>query len=282
MDQLETPIFDTPLTERTVEELETLRREILTQYNKMIDQKETANQNYHPAAAKFAHHQARSLRLKLNKVERELYQCLPLIAKQHNMSFIDTPAAFSSSTPANSCLRGKRPAMPRYAQTLSTFKAIDLFADNETAQKIGSYFEDPDIILAIDELAKVSRAHQQEEQEISLARHQSRVRQTMATILLDQLQSWGLEREIHDMLRKHRCESPMTRKPSVFPLTSTPLQSAVPSRPLPAHPPAYRQAVQFSLIVDNSPQISPPTSTPSRSPAPMPPPRRSPKTTTRQ
>ncbi|PPQ93194.1 hypothetical protein CVT25_007798 [Psilocybe cyanescens] len=79
--QLETPIFDTPLTELTVEELETLRREILTQYNKTINQKETANQNYRPAAAKFAHHQARSLRLKLNKVEQELYQHLPLIAK---------------------------------------------------------------------------------------------------------------------------------------------------------------------------------------------------------
>ncbi|PPQ92743.1 hypothetical protein CVT25_003735 [Psilocybe cyanescens] len=89
------------------------------------------------------------------------------------MSFIDTPAASSSSTPANSRLQGKQPAVPRYAQTLSTFEALDLFADNETAQKICSYFEDPDTVLAIDELAKVSRAHQQEEREICLARHQS-------------------------------------------------------------------------------------------------------------
>ncbi|PPQ94961.1 hypothetical protein CVT25_003933 [Psilocybe cyanescens] len=86
------------------------------------------------------------------------------------MSFIDTPAALSSSTSANSCLQGKQPAVPRYTQTLSTFKALDLFADDETAQKICLYFEDPDTILAIDDLAKVSRAHQQEEQEIRLAR----------------------------------------------------------------------------------------------------------------
>ncbi|PPQ93912.1 hypothetical protein CVT25_007636 [Psilocybe cyanescens] len=91
------------------------------------------------------------------------------------MSFINTPAASSSSTPANSCLQGKQPAVPCYAQTLSTFKALDLFADNEMAQKICSYFEDPDTILAIDELAKVSRAHQQEEREIHLARLRSRV-----------------------------------------------------------------------------------------------------------
>ncbi|PPQ92946.1 hypothetical protein CVT25_000110 [Psilocybe cyanescens] len=61
--QLETPIFDTPLADQTVEELETLRKEILTTYNKTIDQKETAKQNYRPAAAKSAHYQARSLRL---------------------------------------------------------------------------------------------------------------------------------------------------------------------------------------------------------------------------
>ncbi|PPQ94120.1 hypothetical protein CVT25_010527 [Psilocybe cyanescens] len=79
--QLETPIFDTPLTEQTVEELETLQREILTEYNKTINQKETANQNYCLAAAKLAHHQARSLCLKLNQVKQELYQRLPLIAK---------------------------------------------------------------------------------------------------------------------------------------------------------------------------------------------------------
>ncbi|PPQ94397.1 hypothetical protein CVT25_002726 [Psilocybe cyanescens] len=119
------------------------------------------------------------------------------------MSFIDTPTASSSSTPANSCLQGKQPAVPCYAQTLSTFEALDLFADDETAQKICSYFEHPDTILAIDNLVKVARAHQQEEQEIRLARLRSRARQTMATILLDQLQSWGLEREIHDVLRKH-------------------------------------------------------------------------------
>ncbi|PPQ93544.1 hypothetical protein CVT25_000152 [Psilocybe cyanescens] len=89
------------------------------------------------------------------------------------MSFIDTPATSSSSTPANSCPRGKRPAVSRYAQTLSTFEALDLFADDKTAQKICSYFEDPDTILAIDELAKVSRAHQQEEREIHLARLRS-------------------------------------------------------------------------------------------------------------
>ncbi|PPQ88724.1 hypothetical protein CVT25_009664 [Psilocybe cyanescens] len=126
------------------------------------------------------------------------------------MSFIDTPAASSSSTPANSRPQGKRPAVPRYAQTLSTFEALDLFADDETAQKICSYFKDPDTILAIDELAKVSRAHQQEEQEIRLARLRSCAQQTMATVLLDQLQSWGLEREIHDVLRKHCHESPTT------------------------------------------------------------------------
>ncbi|PPQ91841.1 hypothetical protein CVT25_000825 [Psilocybe cyanescens] len=160
--QLEIPIFDTPLTEQTVEELETLQREILTKYNKTINQKEMANQNYRLTAGKLAHHQARSLCLKLNKIKRELYQHLPLIAK-HNMSFIDTPAASSSSTPANSCPQGKRPAIPCYAQTLSTFEALDLFANDETAQKICSYFEDPDTILAIDKLAKVSRAHQQEE-----------------------------------------------------------------------------------------------------------------------
>ncbi|PPQ94730.1 hypothetical protein CVT25_007706 [Psilocybe cyanescens] len=79
--QLKTPIFDTPLTDQTIEDLETLRREILTQYNKAIDQKEMAKQNYLPAAAKLAHHQARSQHLKLNLVERELYQRLPLIAK---------------------------------------------------------------------------------------------------------------------------------------------------------------------------------------------------------
>ncbi|PPQ93211.1 hypothetical protein CVT25_007648 [Psilocybe cyanescens] len=71
--QLETPIFDTPLADQTVEELETLQREILIAYNKTIDWKETAKQNYRPAAAKAAHHQARSLRLKLNLVERELH-----------------------------------------------------------------------------------------------------------------------------------------------------------------------------------------------------------------
>ncbi|PPQ91984.1 hypothetical protein CVT25_004687 [Psilocybe cyanescens] len=97
----------------------------------MIDQKETANQNHRLAAAKLAHHQARSLCLKLNRVEQELYRRLPLIAKaQRNMSFIDTPAASSSSTPANSHLQGKRPTVPRYAQTLSTFEALDLFADD--------------------------------------------------------------------------------------------------------------------------------------------------------
>ncbi|PPQ91242.1 hypothetical protein CVT25_000303 [Psilocybe cyanescens] len=67
--QLETPIFDTPLADQTVEELEMLQREILIAYNKMIDQKETAKQNYHLAAAKSSHHQARSLCLKLNLVE---------------------------------------------------------------------------------------------------------------------------------------------------------------------------------------------------------------------
>ncbi|PPQ90070.1 hypothetical protein CVT25_000139 [Psilocybe cyanescens] len=41
--QLKTPIFDTPLTDQTVEELETLQREILIEYNKTIDQKEMAN-----------------------------------------------------------------------------------------------------------------------------------------------------------------------------------------------------------------------------------------------
>ncbi|PPQ91513.1 hypothetical protein CVT25_008910 [Psilocybe cyanescens] len=79
--QLKTPIFDTPLANQTVEELEMLRREILIAYNKTIDQKETAKQNYRPAAAKSAHYQARSLRLKLNLVERELHRRLPLIAK---------------------------------------------------------------------------------------------------------------------------------------------------------------------------------------------------------
>ncbi|PPQ91512.1 hypothetical protein CVT25_008909 [Psilocybe cyanescens] len=150
------------------------------------------------------------------------------------MSFIDTPAASSSSTPANSSQRSKRPAVPRYAQTLSTPEALDLFANDKTAQKICSYFEDPDIILAINKLAKVSRAHQQEEQEIRLARHRSCVRQTMATILLDQLQSWGLERELYDVLKEYHRKSPTPRKLSVFSLTSTPLQNAVPSRPLPA------------------------------------------------
>ncbi|PPQ93911.1 hypothetical protein CVT25_007635 [Psilocybe cyanescens] len=81
MNQLKTPIFDTPLTEQTVEDLEMLRREILIEYNKTIDQKEMANQNYCPAAAKLAHQQARSLHLKLNKVKQELYQHLPLISK---------------------------------------------------------------------------------------------------------------------------------------------------------------------------------------------------------
>ncbi|PPQ88851.1 hypothetical protein CVT25_010324 [Psilocybe cyanescens] len=71
--QLETPIFDTPLADQTMEELEMLRKEILTAYNKTIDQKEMAKQNYCPAAAKSAHYQARSLRLKLNLVERELH-----------------------------------------------------------------------------------------------------------------------------------------------------------------------------------------------------------------
>ncbi|PPQ91241.1 hypothetical protein CVT25_000302 [Psilocybe cyanescens] len=132
------------------------------------------------------------------------------------MSFIDTPATSSSSTPANSRQRGKRPAVPRYAQMLSTFEALDLFANDETAQKICLYFEDPDTILAIDELAKVSRAHQQEEREIHLARHRSRVRQTMATILLDQLQSWGLERELYDVLKEYCCESPTAQKPMLF------------------------------------------------------------------
>ncbi|PPQ93579.1 hypothetical protein CVT25_001192 [Psilocybe cyanescens] len=186
------------------------------------------------------------------------------------MSFIDTPAASSSSAPTNSCPQGKQPAVPCYAQTLSTFEALDLFADNEMAQKICSYFEDPDTILAIDDLAKVSRAHQQEEQEICLARLRSRAQQTMATVLLDQLQSWGLEREIHDVLRKHCCKSPTARKPSIFSLTSTPLQNAVPSHPLPARPPAYCRSVRFSPVIDNSPQISPPTSTPLRSPVPTP------------
>ncbi|PPQ95135.1 hypothetical protein CVT25_010626 [Psilocybe cyanescens] len=159
------------------------------------------------------------------------------------MSFIDTPAASSSSTPANSRPRGKQPAVPRYTQTMLTFEALDLFADDETAQKICSYFEDPDTTLAIDDLAKVARAHQQKEREIRLARLQSRARQTMATILLDQLQSWGLEREIHDMLRTHRHKSPTVRKLSVFPSTSTPFQNTVSSRPLPARPPAYSRAV---------------------------------------
>ncbi|PPQ95173.1 hypothetical protein CVT25_013126 [Psilocybe cyanescens] len=184
--QLETPIFDTPLTDQTIEDLETLQREILTQYNKAIDQKETAKQNYHPAAARLAHHQARSQRLKLNLVKRKLYQRLPLIAK------------------------------------------------------------------------------------------------TMATVLLDKLQSWGLEREIEDVLWKHHRESSTVRKLSIFPLTSFHLQNAVPSRPLPARPPAYCQAVRFSPVIDNlpSPQILPPASTPSRSPIPTPTPRQSPKTTT--
>ncbi|PPQ86303.1 hypothetical protein CVT25_005644 [Psilocybe cyanescens] len=79
------------------------------------------------------------------------------------MSFIDTPAASSSSTSANSRLQGKRPAIPCYAQTLSTFEALELFANDKTAQEICLSFEDPDTILAIDELAKVARAHQQEE-----------------------------------------------------------------------------------------------------------------------
>ncbi|PPQ93468.1 hypothetical protein CVT25_005297 [Psilocybe cyanescens] len=287
MNQLKTPIFDTPLTDQTVEDLEMLQREILTQYNKAIDQKETAKQNHCPAAARLAHHQARSQRLKLNLVKQKLYQRLPLIAKpseQRNMSFIDTPAASSSSTPDHSHMRGKRPAVPSHAQTLSTFKALDLFADDETAQKICSYFEDPDTVLALNELAKVSRAHQQEEREICLARHQSCVRQTMATVLLDKLQSWGLEREIEDMLWKHRRESPTVQKLSIFPLTSFHLQNTIPSRPLPARPPAYRRAVRFSPVIDNSPspQISPPTSTPSRSPIPTPTPQRSPKTATHQ
>ncbi|PPQ92040.1 hypothetical protein CVT25_005275, partial [Psilocybe cyanescens] len=247
--QLETPIFDTPLTDQTVEDLEMLRREILTQYNKAIDQKETAKQNYRPAAARLAHHQARSQCLKLNLVEWELYQRFPLIAKpseQRNMSFIDTPAASSSSTPDHSCMQGKRPAVPSHARTLSTFEALDLFADEETAQKICLYFEDPDTVLALNELAKVSRAHQQEERDIRLARHRSRVRQTMATVLLDKLQSWGLEREIEDVLWKHCRESPTVRKPSVFPLTSFHLQNTVPSQPLPARPPAYHFASRLN------------------------------------
>ncbi|PPQ93210.1 hypothetical protein CVT25_007647 [Psilocybe cyanescens] len=124
------------------------------------------------------------------------------------MSFINTPAASSSSTPANSRLRGKQPAVPCHFQTLLTPKVMNLLADDETAQNICSQFEDPDIVLAIDKLAKVSRAHQQEEQEIRLARHWSRVRQTMATILLDQLQSWGFERELYDVLKEIHRESP--------------------------------------------------------------------------
>ncbi|PPQ93910.1 hypothetical protein CVT25_007637 [Psilocybe cyanescens] len=100
--------------------------------------------------------------------------------------------------------------------------------------------------------------------------------------LLDQLQLWGLEREIHNVLRKHCRESPTAQKLSIFPLTNNPLQNAVPSCPLPARPPAYHRAVRFSPVIDDSPQISPPTSTPSRSPVPTPPPRQSPKTTTRQ
>ncbi|PPQ93142.1 hypothetical protein CVT25_003524 [Psilocybe cyanescens] len=127
------------------------------------------------------------------------------------MSFIDTPAASSSSTSANSHQRGKRPAVPRYAQTLSTPEVINLLADDETAQKICSQFEDPDIVLAIDELAKVSRAQQQEEQEICLARHRS------PTILLDQLQSWGFERELYDVLKEIHHESPTVRKPFRLP-----------------------------------------------------------------
>ncbi|PPQ93522.1 hypothetical protein CVT25_005368 [Psilocybe cyanescens] len=200
------------------------------------------------------------------------------------MSFIDTPTTSSASAPANSRLQGKRPAIPRYAQTLSTPKAIDLFANDETAQKIGSYFEDPDIIFAIDELAKVSRAHQQEEREIRLARQRTRIRETMATALLDQLQSWGLERELYDVLREYRNRSPTVRKPSVPSLIDPPFQSAVPSRPLPARPPAYHRAVQFSPIIDNSPslQISPSASTPSRSPIPTPTPRRPQNPTTPQ
>ncbi|PPQ92458.1 hypothetical protein CVT25_010073 [Psilocybe cyanescens] len=91
------------------------------------------------------------------------------------MSFIDTPAASSSSTSANPRLQGKQPAIPCYAQMLSTPEALDLFANDKTAQKICSYFEDPDIVLTIDHLAKVSRAYQQEEREIHLARQQSRV-----------------------------------------------------------------------------------------------------------
>ncbi|PPQ95106.1 hypothetical protein CVT25_011510, partial [Psilocybe cyanescens] len=144
------------------------------------------------------------------------------------MSFIDTPAASSSSTPANSRSRGKRPAVPRHFQTLSTPKVMDLLADDETAQNICSQFEDPDIVLAIDELAKVSRAHQQEEQEIRLARHRSRVRQSMATILLDRLQSWGFERELYDVLKEIRRESPTVQKPVLsllvlFPLALPPI-----------------------------------------------------------
>ncbi|PPQ95149.1 hypothetical protein CVT25_013285 [Psilocybe cyanescens] len=198
------------------------------------------------------------------------------------MSFIDTPATSSSSTPANSRLRGKRPAVPRHFQTLSTPEVMNLLADDETAQNICSQFEDPDIVLAIDKLAKVSRAHQQEEREIRLARHRSCVRQSMATILLDRLQSWGFERELYDVLKEIRRESPTVQKLSVFSSTSTPLQSAVPSRPLPARPPAYHRTVRFSPIIDNSPQVLPPASSPSRSPVPTSPPRRSPKTMTRQ
>ncbi|PPQ94729.1 hypothetical protein CVT25_007707 [Psilocybe cyanescens] len=200
------------------------------------------------------------------------------------MSFIDTPAASSSSTSANPRLQGKRPAIPRYAQTLSTPEALDLFADDETAQKVCSYFEDPDIVLAIDHLAKVSRAYQQEEREIRLARQRSRIRQGMATTLLEQLQSWGLEREMYNVLREYRSRSPTVRKPSVPSLINPPFQNAVPSRPLPARPPAYHRAVRFSPIVDNSPslQISPPASTPSRSPIPTPTPRRPRNPTTRQ
>ncbi|PPQ91729.1 hypothetical protein CVT25_012924, partial [Psilocybe cyanescens] len=137
------------------------------------------------------------------------------------MSFIDTPAASSSSTPANSRSRGKQPAVPRHFQTLSTPEVMDLLADDETAQNICSQFKDPDIVLAIDELAKVSRAHQQEE-------HQSHVQQSMATILLDRLQLWGFERELYDVLKEIRCESPTVRKPVLsllvlFPLALLPI-----------------------------------------------------------
>ncbi|PPQ93464.1 hypothetical protein CVT25_008542 [Psilocybe cyanescens] len=284
--QLETPIFDTPLTKQTVEELEVLQREILTLYNKVIDQKETAKQNYCPAAARLAHHQARSQRLKLNQVEQELYRRLPLIAKVVKKAKSSPP---NNTTCLSLILPPLLPLLPPpthvskandlpYLATLKHCQPSKPLTSSPPTKRLRESAH-PDTIFAINELAKVSRAHQQEEREICLARQRSRVRQTMATALLDQLQSWGLERELYDVLREHRSKSSTVQKLSVPSLIDPPFQSAVPARP-----PAYRRAVQFSPIIDNSPspQISPPASTPSRSPIPTPTPRRSRNTTTHQ